>query len=220
VEKNELIVSISDSGIGMTADELARAFNAFSQGEHMTQFGGLGLGLAISRSIVGAHFGRLWAESEGPGKGATFIVAMPLLKADEKINSAPKKNGHAHAMAKSQKQPLRILLVEDHEPTRASLAELLTRRRHKVTAAATLNEARSFAGKEKFDVLISDIGLPDGNGADLMRELSAQNNLKGIALTGYGMEQDIIKSQSAGFIAHLTKPVRIESLDTTLAEIS
>jgi PAS domain S-box-containing protein len=222
VEKNELVLSISDSGVGMTPAELTRSFDAFSQGEHATtnQFGGMGLGLAISRSIVGAHFGRIWAESEGRGKGSTFIVALPLLKTISKPDGRiSKTNGHAAAPGKNQKSPLAILLVEDHEPTRNSLAELLARRRHKVAAAASLDEARSLAQKQKFDVLISDIGLPDGNGADLMRELSVQKNLKGIALTGYGMEQDIVKSQSAGFIAHLTKPVRIESLDNTLAEI-
>lgn len=221
VEKNEWMLAISDSGIGMTPTELTRAFDAFSQGEHIAshQFGGLGLGLAISRSLVGSHCGRIWAESAGRGKGSTFTIALPLIKiAKEMDNLLPKKNGDRQP-AKTQKQPLYILLVEDHEPTRTSLTQLLMRRRHKVAAAASLNEARALAEKENFDVLISDIGLPDGNGADLMRELGAQQKLKGIALTGYGMEQDIAKSQSAGFIAHLTKPVRIESLDTTLAEI-
>ncbi len=220
MEKNELIVKISDSGIGMTEHELSRVFEAFSQGEQANQFGGLGLGLAISRSLVDAHFGRICAESAGPGKGATFIIALPLLKTiSETDGKIFKSNGHNLLPEKNQKTSLAILLVEDHEPTRSSLTQLLTRRRHKVFSAATVNEARALAEKENFDVLISDIGLPDGNGADLMRELAAQTNLKGIALTGYGMEQDIEKSHSAGFIAHLTKPVRIESLETTLAEI-
>lgn len=222
LEKDEWIVEISDSGIGMAREELNRVFDAFSQGERAVahQFGGLGLGLAISRSIVGAHFGRIWAESAGQGKGASFFVALPEMKpvtaADGEIFKTNRRLRHTK---KDPKQTLHILLVEDHEPTRSSLTQLLLRRRHKVFAAATVNEARAIAETEKLDVLISDIGLPDGNGVDLMKELGSRGNLKGIALTGYGMEHDIAKSQSAGFLAHLTKPVRIESLDTTLAEI-
>lgn len=106
--------------------------------------------------------------------------------------------------------------MEDHKPTRTSLTHLLLRRDFKVTSAASLSEARSLLEKEKFDLLISDIGLPDGSGCDLMEELGTRLHLKGIALTGYGMEQDVNRSQAAGFTAHLTKPVRIESLDEAL----
>src|SRR5882724_9318464 len=219
-DKNELVIAISDSGIGMTPAETGTVFDVFCQGEQAMshQFGGLGLGLAISQSIVVAHFGRIHAESAGPGKGSTFTVALPLISVAEKMNAhVPEKNSPSQTSAKVQ--PLCILLVEDHEPTRTSLTQLLLRRRHKVVTAASIGEARALAQTLNFDLLISDIGLPDGNGADLMRELGARQNFKGIALTGYGTEQDVAKSKSAGFIAHLTKPVRIESLDTTLAEI-
>ena len=112
---------------------------------------------------------------------------------------------------------VRILLVEDHEPTRNALANLLIRRRYKVLAAGSVAAARQIAGKEKIDFVISDIGLPDGNGNDLMAELGECYNLKGIALTGYGMEQDIERNLTAGFVAHLTKPVRVQSLEKALA---
>ena len=112
---------------------------------------------------------------------------------------------------------VRILLVEDHEPTRSSLTHLLSRRNYKVTPVGSLAEARSIVGKKKFNLLISDIGLPDGNGCDLMEELRKQSQLKGIALTGYGMENDVNRSYAAGFAAHLTKPVRMESLDDALS---
>jgi len=218
----ELVIEVTDSGIGMTAEEVHRIFDAFSQGDRAAahQFGGLGLGLAISRSLVDSHCGRIQAQSHGPGKGSTFTIHLPLLHVTEQAKDRPtRRNGETTSFNRKQKQPLAILLVEDHEPTRTSLTQLLLRRHHKVAAAASMNEARALAEKQDFDVLISDIGLPDGNGADLMKELGSRSNLKGIALTGYGMEQDVAKSHSAGFAAHLTKPVRIESLDNTLAEI-
>lgn len=111
---------------------------------------------------------------------------------------------------------IHILLVEDHEPTRAGLTHLLLRRNYKVTSAGSLSEARELLQRGSFNILISDIGLPDGNGCDLMEESRDRWHVKGIALTGYGMEEDVNRSYSAGFSAHLTKPIRIESLDDAL----
>jgi CheY-like chemotaxis protein len=113
---------------------------------------------------------------------------------------------------------LRILLVEDHEPTRLALTNLLTRRQHDVLTATSVGEAEALAGREKFDLVVSDIGLPDGTGYELMAKLREDFGLKGIALTGYGMEQDVARGQSAGFITHLVKPIRIEVLEKILSE--
>src|SRR5262249_1478735 len=115
---------------------------------------------------------------------------------------------------------IRILLVEDHEPTRTTLAGLLVRRRYQVAEAGTVAEARALADKRSFDLLITDIGLADGNGYDLMSELAKKNQLRGIALTGYGMEHDVARSEDVGFDAHLTKPVRIQSLEAALEEVT
>ncbi len=111
---------------------------------------------------------------------------------------------------------MRILLVEDHEPTRVALAQLLKRRKHQVTTAGTVAEALAAAESNTFDLVMSDIGLPDGNGNDLMRELRSRYKLRGIALTGYGMSEDIARTQAAGFMAHLTKPISVQSLDQAL----
>jgi CheY-like chemotaxis protein len=113
--------------------------------------------------------------------------------------------------------PRRILLVEDHKPTSLVLRHLLTRRNYAVVATACLAEARTVANREKFELLISDIGLPDGTGYELMAELHGRHGLVGIALTGYGMEEDVSRSQAAGFVAHLTKPITVEALDGALA---
>ena len=115
----------------------------------------------------------------------------------------------------------RVLLVEDHEPTHAALTRLLLRRRFEVTGAGSVAEARSLIDQPErdFDLLISDIGLPDGNGYDLMSHALEGHDVKGIALTGYGMEEDVQRSYAAGFATHLTKPVKIELLDQALASV-
>jgi CheY-like chemotaxis protein len=113
---------------------------------------------------------------------------------------------------------LHILVVEDHKPTRVALTQLLLHRHYRVTTAASCAKARSLMKENKdFDLLISDIGLPDGNGCDLMREFQKKFRAKGIALTGHGTEQDVAQSQTSGFRTHLTKPASIESLENALA---
>jgi CheY-like chemotaxis protein len=111
------------------------------------------------------------------------------------------------------------LLVEDHEPTRLALTHLLTRRHYQVMTASSVAQARTLAEREQFDLVISDLGLPDGDGCMLMSDLRQSFGLKGIALTGYGMEQDLVRSKSAGFVVHLIKPVRVDALEKALAEV-
>ena len=215
-----LNVNITDTGIGMTPAELERVFGAFSQGDHASgsshRFGGLGLGLTISRHLVELHSGRIHAASEGRNKGSTFTIELPLAKDENETISSLEKFADSPAQ-KSRAGGARVLLVEDHEPTRNALANLLARRRYKVLSAGSVAAAREIAGKEKIDFVISDIGLPDGSGNDLMAELRERFGLKGIALTGYGMEADIQRSLAAGFVAHLTKPVHVQALEKVLA---
>ncbi|HEY4247708.1 MAG TPA: ATP-binding protein [Lacunisphaera sp.] len=223
----QIIVKIRDTGIGMNDDEVARIFGAFSQGDHAIhgrshQFGGLGLGLAISRKIVDLHGGSLEAASEGKGRGAQFTLRLPLASAlqpakpaaiaGERTDSAPPMEFASTASR------LGILLVEDHEPTRKSLAFLLQRRGYDVVSAATASAALQQAARRSFNLVLSDIGLPDEDGFELMKKLRDQYGLKGIALTGYGMEEDIHRSTGAGFFAHLTKPINANVLDRALAQ--
>lgn len=108
--------------------------------------------------------------------------------------------------------------MEDHEPTRSTLARILTGRHHKVVMAASAAEAMAIAENEHFDLVISDIGLPDSNGYDLFRRLQDKlPDVKGIALSGYGMDYDLVRSKDNGFCAHLTKPVKIQALEEALA---
>ena len=223
-EGEKITVKITDTGIGLTVDEITHIFESFAQGDHAGsggshRFGGLGLGLAISRMLVELHSGVIHAASVGRDQGATFTIELPCApvgKIDD--NPAPPEQLATDnpKVALKEKTGRRILLVEDHEPTRTALARLLARRDYKVTAATSVEEARAFARQEKFDLVVSDIGLPDGNGYTLMTELRDNFGLKGIALTGYGTEQDVSRAQNSGFVAHLTKPVRIEALEKAL----
>jgi signal transduction histidine kinase len=217
VADNTLIAKVVDNGIGLTPQGLRGLFNAFATTGNARCSGGLGLGLVISQKLAQFHSGQIRATSEGPEKGATFMVELPLVrtteKVEQKIIARPPKYLPASAPAKKN---VCILLVEDHEPTRTSLAHLLANRYYEVITAGSIAEARILAGTRDFHLLISDIGLPDGSGYDLLTELKKSRPVKGIALTGYGMESDVARSQDAGFVTHLTKPVRIQSLEAAL----
>jgi PAS domain S-box-containing protein len=209
---DQIIIRVTDTGIGIEPGETDRIFNTFSQENRASHFIRLGLGLAISKRLVEFHAGRIRADSQGRGQGATITVELPLAKPAGKSGDTgdlPDETLRAKAPGK-----IRILLVEDHAPTRKILVQLLMRRHYEVAAAASVAEA--LASPKNFHVLISDIGLPDGNGYDLMIELRKHGAFPGIALTGFGMEQDVARSQQAGFLMHLTKPVKIQSLEKAL----
>ena len=208
---DQLHVKVVDTGFGIEPESLPKIFDAFEQAG-WTQFGGLGLGLAISKTLVDAHKGTITAESAGRNKGATFTLIFPTCeKADAR--TAP-----AVSPTTPQRQTMRILLVEDHEDTNRSLTRLLRRRGHYVQSASTVQSALDLSKKEEFDVLISDLGLPDGSGIDLMQTLNSGRPLLGIALTGFGMEGDIRKSHDAGFKHHLVKPIDLNKLDLLIQE--
>ena len=227
-ESDEMTVTITDSGIGMTTEELDRVFQAFSQGDHAGgggshRFGGLGLGLAISQKLMQLHAGSVHAFSPGRGKGSTFVIRIPLA-AGPLLLGTPGEGGGAEDASKArpgldsaERNP--ILLVEDHEPTRSVLAKLLRERSYKVLGTATVAGALELAANHHFEFVVSDLGLPDGSGYELMKQLSERHGLKGIALSGYGMEQDIVRSKEAGFVGHLTKPVSFRTLERVLDNV-
>jgi PAS domain S-box-containing protein len=226
-----LAIKVADTGIGMTPGEIAQIFEAFSQGDHAKgsgshRFGGLGLGLAISKSIVEMHSGRISAASEGRERGSTFLIELPL---EVSTNSglrhtsgdAPVADGGESVHSTIAKGAQRtILLVEDHDPTRIALERLLLRRNFRVLAVASAREARAMAETEKVDLVISDVGLPDQNGYDLMSELEERYQLKGIALSGYAMEKDLGDRTAPAFSIHLVKPVSMKALDAAIAALS
>ena len=214
-----LRIEVVDNGRGIEAEALSRIFDAFEQGGRQVtrRFGGLGLGLAISKSLVELHGGSISAHSEGPGQGATFTVELAAVPAPLSQN-APEEDAW-----NEPPRSLHVLVVEDHADTAGALADLLRNRGHRVAVAHTLAKGREAAralqeGDDPLDLIVSDLGLPDGSGLDLMREMVDRYRLRGIALSGYGMDEDVRRSLEAGFVLHLTKPVSPAALMAALHE--
>jgi signal transduction histidine kinase len=212
-QDGRLRVSITDTGIGIDPGALPKVFNAFEQGER-SNMGGLGLGLAITKALVETHGGQITAESAGTGQGATFTAWFPLAEPTSPAAAT------SVSLPDGARKTMRILLVEDHEDTNRSLTNLLRRRGYKVQSADSIRSALQCAASHSFDLLISDIGLPDGTGIELMERLGSGHSLVGIALTGFGMEDDIRRSRDVGFCEHLVKPVDLNKLDAVIQKLA
>jgi signal transduction histidine kinase len=220
-----LRIEVVDTGIGIEPGRLDQIFLPFDQGGLAIghRFGGMGLGLAIARAVVVMHGGRITAQSQGPNRGATFVVELPgavdapLGVVDPAAASSGNLAGVAVAPAITPIRPLRILMVEDHLSTLNVLSLLLRRDGHRVVTAATTAEALAAAAVNTFDLVVSDLGLPDGSGTSLMAILRTAYGLRGIALSGYGMEDDIVRSRDAGFVTHLVKPIATIDLRRAIA---
>jgi two-component system CheB/CheR fusion protein len=217
-ERSGLIVEIADTGIGIEPDNLARIFFAFEQLEQSIarRFGGLGLGLAISKSLVDMHGGKLSASSPGKGQGATFTVGLqtaPMPLEQKPLGASPS--------VKPGGRNIRILMVDDHEDTSRAMKRLLEQVGYEVHTKHTVREALDAANATRYDLLISDIGLPDGSGVDLIRQLRHHaNDIRAVALSGFGMDEDIRRSKEAGFHDHLTKPVNFTRLQEVISELT
>ncbi|HEY8020286.1 MAG TPA: ATP-binding protein [Thermoanaerobaculia bacterium] len=213
---DRLVVEVADRGIGIDPEFLPRVFAAFEQGGERgyERQGGLGLGLAISKTIVDLHAGRLSVASGGRGQGATFRVELP--------GALPEPaSAHAPPEPSAPSGPARILLVEDHPDSAEVLAHLLQTAGYEVEVARSVAEALAVP-PEWIDLLVSDLGLPDGSGLDLLGEMLRRRPvrpLKAIALSGYGMESDLRRSREAGFRAHVTKPVDFAGLTGVIRRV-
>ena len=208
-------LEVVDTGIGIEPEALHHIFDAFEQGERSItrKFGGLGLGLAISKSLADSHGGCLEASSAGKNAGATFRLT---LKAVAEERGAPA----LHPASLTQAGKLRILVVDDHDDTRRVLGKLLRAKGHEVLIAMDVASALDILSRESIDVLLSDIGLPDGTGYDLMERAKVLQPLIGIALSGFGTAEDIARATESGFAHHLVKPVNFDQLEAALARLT
>jgi PAS domain S-box-containing protein len=215
-ETGACVIAVSDTGIGIEPEHQARIFNAFEQAERAItrRFGGLGLGLAISKTLVELHAGTIAVESAGEDRGATFRVTLAALDAPE-ISGKESVAGNGALPAS-----LQVLIVDDHVETLRVLSALLRKRGHNVSTAGSMQKALQLLEAGPFDVLISDIGLPDGDGHGLIRAAKQRHALKGIALSGFGMDDDRRNSRESGFDYHLTKPIEFQKLESVLREIA
>jgi signal transduction histidine kinase/CheY-like chemotaxis protein len=218
---DDIEIRITDTGIGIESEKIEKVFNAFEQGQSSItrRFGGLGLGLAISKAMVDAHGGKIRVESEGKDRGTKFTltlrtVATPTIAAN---GSAPKRPAPAETVKTQDRR--NILVVDDHPDTCTGMKMMLERRGYKITIAHNADQAVEKARAQEFDLLISDIGLPDRSGYDLMRELQTTRKLPGIAISGFGMEHDVTKARAAGFSEHLTKPINFERLQEAIQNL-
>jgi CheY-like chemotaxis protein len=192
-------------------------FSAFEQGDMSLtrRFGGLGLGLTICKAFVEAQHGRIDAASAGTGQGATFGVEFPTVAPAP----APREIRPVLLQPKPARGRLHILVVEDHVGTMEAMARLLNSLGHEVKTAACVKEALAIAAREEIDLVISDLALPDGSGHDVMRLLKTRYNVKGIALSGFSMDEDLNRSRESGFQQHLTKPVALEQLEAAIENV-
>jgi PAS domain S-box-containing protein len=211
-----LMIEFSDDGIGIEPELMPRIFSPFEQGRRSGRRQGLGLGLAIGQRVVDAHGGRIHAESPGLGRGATLRVELAGLPAPSRslppIEAAEPSPGRASS-------GLEILLVEDNRDTLHYLALVLGKKGHRVRTASTLDEAKRALDGPRIELLISDIELPDGSGLDLMRRLRGLGDVPGIAVSGFGTDEDVKLSLDAGFSTHLCKPVTASQLEETIQRL-
>ncbi len=223
-------VRVSDTGQGIAPEFLPYVFDRFRQADSSStrSHGGLGLGLAIVRHLVELHGGTVRAESQGEGKGATFIVDLPIravrIQASEPEQLQPKVTSEPQSCALSLER-LRVLVVDDEADARELLTTILTQYGAEVTAVATAGEALEAIKKSQLDVLVSDIGMPGEDGYSLIRKIRAIDPNQGgkipaVALTAYAGVQDQRQTLSAGFQVHLPKPVNPSQLATVLGNLA
>jgi PAS domain S-box-containing protein len=213
-QEHAVDIEVRDDGIGIAPDDLKRIFQAFEQGNNLSDSsrGGLGLGLAIAHTLVEKHGGKLAAHSDGVGKGARFTMTLERHHDHAQASRGERQDTETVAEPTPQSTPLRILLVEDDRDTLRAEQTLLEVMGYHVTTACSVATAKEKLDGPDYDVLLSDIGLPDGSGVDVLDSFRARGGQYAIALTGFGMQSDQQRLHAAGFSQHLVKPLKPDYL--------
>lgn len=209
-------LEVRDTGVGIAPELLPHIFDVFWQSQQSLDrsHGGLGLGLALVKSLTELHGGSVEASSDGEDRGSKFVIRLPIM------SEAPSRPRRA---SKTSTSPFRILIIEDNEDVGEMLRQVLELTGHRVVVARRGREGIAMAREEEPDVVVCDLGLPDDvSGFDVARELRSDPDLKGtrlVALSGYGRPEDKARSAEVGFDAHLTKPVDMRTLERILVEL-
>jgi PAS domain S-box-containing protein len=215
---HRLFVDFTDTGIGIDPAIRDRIFEPFYQGNTDVRWRpeGLGLGLAISRSIAEAHGGCLSLQDLGPESGSTFRLELRTVPAGAVISPEPiRPPSNSHGPT-----GLNVLLVEYNLETLRYLTLVLEQRNYHVVPVDRLSAALAAAAQAQFDLLISDIELPDGTGLELIHDLGGGRTIPGIAISGFGSEEDLQQSACAGFAEHLTKPIDLNRLESAIRRVT
>ncbi len=215
-KSHHVLIEVADDGAGIAPALQPKIFDAFEQGGRAvtSKHGGLGLGLAISKRVIDLHDGTISVKSLGEGHGTTFTIRLKAMETS--LLKGPAQPLPLDARKSSRAN---ILFVEDHGDTARVLSRLLERAGYNVGQAASVSTAEALAASCRFDLVISDLGLPDGSGLDLMSRLREKYNLNGIALSGFGMDEDRAATKAAGFAEHFTKPVDVERLRNAIERL-
>ena len=229
---SQIEISVTDTGQGISAEFLPFVFERFRQADMKTtrSHSGLGLGLAIVRQLVELHGGTVGVESPGEGRGATFVVKLPLLP----IYQKPSQEERAHPAARNTQLPsecpddlagVKMLVVDDEADTCDLLRSVLTQCGAEVTTAQSAAEALEIFGRVKPDVLISDIGMPGEDGYELMRKVRSLPKERGgrvpaVALTAYARAEDRLRALRAGYQMHVAKPIELAELVAIVASLA
>jgi PAS domain S-box-containing protein len=219
-DRDEVLVSVRDTGIGIAPDVLPSVFDVFVQGRQASNRaeGGLGLGLAIVRNLVERHGGRVLAHSDGIGRGSEFTVWVPMAPILV-IQEPPRRPQAAAQRAPAPANASRVLIVDDNEDAADMLAHVLTARGHETRVAHDGVEALRACADFSPQAAFLDLGLPVMDGYELasrLRELPGLQDIRLIAVTGYGQESDRRRTRAAGFQHHLVKPVDISAIEALL----
>ena len=222
-------IEVSDTGPGISEEFLPYVFDRFSQADASTvkKFGGLGLGLAIVRHITEMHGGTVEVQSGG-NKGATFIVKLPIMavsvEADQIQSTDEIQIKHLQTEASIDLSGISILVVDDEKDTRQLLQQVLTYYGAEVTMAGAASEAFAEVTAKRFDLLISDIGMPEEDGYSLIRRIrklpANKGRIPAIALTAYARPQDRMQALTSGFQTHLAKPVEPDELTAVIGSLT